>query len=243
MSERTLIILPALNEAGNIARVVRHIKSIMPSADVLVVDDGSQDNTAQEARSAQALVLRIPYNVGIGAAVQTAFKFAARYQYDVVVRNDGDGQHAAEDIPRLIHRLQQGDVDVVIGSRFIGHDDSAQNGDYGTPLTRRIGITIIAQILRLMTGYSITDPTSGFAAFNQRAIRLFAHVYPHDYPEPEAIVVLRRSGLHLCELPVQMHSRQEGRSSITPLRSVYYMIKVILAITINMLRQAPLADN
>lgn len=228
-----LVILPAFNEAGNIAGTVRAIHQHLPQADVLVLNDGSSDTTGAEAAAAGATVLHMPYNVGIGAAVQTGFKFAAHYGYEMVVRNDGDGQHAPDALCHLVNQLRVSDVDMVIGSRFLA------GGDYGTPLPRRLGIVIISRLLSLITGQTITDPTSGYAAFNRRAIRLFARVYPHDYPEPESIVVLHRSGLKLCEIPVTMRAREHGQSSITPVRSAYYMVKVILAILINMLRRAP----
>ena len=231
-AERMLVILPALNEGEGIAAVVQGIRAQLPAADVLVINDGSLDNTADEARAAAAMVLDMPYNVGIGAAVQSGFKLAADYDYDIVVRNDGDGQHAPESIHALLAPLRADAADAVIGSRFIGGQ-----GDYGTPLTRRLGIAILAKLLSLIAGQRVTDPTSGFAAFNRRAIRLFARVYPHDYPEPEAIVILHRCRLRQLEVPVAMMPRQHGHSSITPTRSVYYMIKVILAILIHLLRQ------
>jgi glycosyltransferase involved in cell wall biosynthesis len=235
---RILVILPAFNEGLNIATVVKKIQDEIPSADVLVINDGSKDDTAQKANEAGAIVLNMPYNVGIGAAVQTGFQFAATHAYDIVVRNDGDGQHSPEGIHNLLARLQADDVDVVIGSRFIGEE-----GDYGTPFARRMGITILAKLLSLITGQRITDPTSGFCAFNRKAILLFAQFYPHDYPEPEAIVISHRTGLHQVEIPVNMIKREHGTSSITPVRSIYYMIKVILAILINLLRQHPQAEN
>lgn len=233
-----LVILPALNEGLNIANVIQRIQTHSPSADVLVIDDGSVDNTAQQAREAGAIVLNMPYNVGIGAAVQTGFQFAATHAYDIVIRNDGDGQHSPEGIKRLIERLQAGGADVVIGSRFLG-----EQGDYGTPIARRLGITILAKLLSMITSQPITDPTSGFCAFNRKAILLFAQFYPHDYPEPEAIVISHRTGLQQVEIPVKMIKREHGKSSITPVRSVYYMIKVILAILINLLRQHPQVEN
>ena len=235
-SARILVILPALNEGPNIAAVVQGIRAQLPAADVLVINDGSLDNTVQQARAAAAMVLSLPYNVGIGAAVQTGFKFAAAHNYDVVVRSDGDGQHAPASIRRLLESLQADEADVVIGSRFLD-----EQGDYGTPAARRLGISILAKLLSVITSQRITDPTSGFAAFNRPAIRLFAQVYPHDYPEPEAIVILHRSRLRQVEIPVTMTPRQHGNSSITPLRSVYYMIKVTLAILIHLLRRRPKA--
>jgi len=234
---RTLVILPALNESQNIAHVVYNIQQVSPWADVMVINDGSSDDTAAVAAAAGAIVLNMPYNVGIGAAVQTGFQFADRHNYDIVVRNDGDGQHDASGICELLAHLEQGEQDVVIGSRFIH-----ASGDYGTPPLRRLGISILRLLLSYITGWKITDPTSGFAAFNRRAIRLFAQLYPHDYPEPEAIVLIHRAGLTLCEIPVTMRVREHGRSSITPMRSAYYMVKVILAILINLLRRAPVVE-
>jgi glycosyltransferase involved in cell wall biosynthesis len=235
---KTLIILPALNEAGNIAKTVSRICENVPFADVLVINDGSVDNTEQIARQAGAIVLTLPYNVGIGAAVQTGFKYAARHDYDVVVRNDGDGQHASDDIRRLLDTLLENDVDVVTGSRFLG------NGDYGTSPMRLIGIGILSNLLTLITRQKITDPTSGFAAFNRPAIALFARLYPHDYPEPEAVVLLHKSGLRQLEIAVTFHNREHGVSQFTaPTRSAYYMLKVILAILINLLRRAPIIEN
>lgn len=231
-SARVLVILPALNEGRNIARTVRGVRKSLPGADLLVLDDGSSDDTADAARSAGAQVLELPFNLGIGAAVQAGFQFARAHHYNIVLRNDGDGQHAPEANIELLARLEAGDVDVVIGSRFI-----RAQGDYGTPLLRRLGGAILARLLSAIIGQRVTDPTSGCAAFNHRAIALFADAYPHDYPEPEAIVMLHRSGLRQIETPVRMIPRRHGDSSITPLRSVYYMIKVILAILINLLRR------
>ena len=234
---RILVILPALNEGRNIARAVRGIRQRLPEVDVLVLDDGSSDDTAAAARTAGAQVLELPYNLGIGAAVQAGFQFARARDYDIVLRNDGDGQHAPSNNVGLLARLDSGDVDVVIGSRFID-----ARGDYGTPLARRMGSAILARLLSAIIGQRVTDPTSGCAAFNRRAINLFASAYPHDYPEPEAILMLHRASLRQAETPVKMMPRQHGDSSITPMRSVYYMIKVILAILINLLRR-PRPEN
>lgn len=240
---KTLIILPALNEAENIAKTVRRVRQHVPHADVLVVDDGSSDTTGQVAATAGAIVLHMPYNVGIGAAVQTGFKYAQRHGYEIVVRNDGDGQHAPDDIHRMIATLCQPSddgsrVDVVVGSRFLG------DGDYGTSFMRLIGIRVLVGLLRIITQQPITDPTSGFAAFNKRAIALFAQAYPHDYPEPEAVVLLHKSGLRMVEIPVTFHEREFGTSQFTvPTRSAYYMLKVTLSILINVLRRAPVEQS
>ncbi len=231
---RILVILPAYNERLNIARAVGDIRAQLPQADILVINDGSGDATAAAARDAGALVLDLPYNVGIGAAVQAGFQFAAGKGYDIVLRNDGDGQHAPESNRALLDALDAHAVDVVIGSRFI-----SERGDYGTPLLRRLGSAILARLLSAIIGQRVTDPTSGCSAYNRRAIKLLAQVYPHDYPEPEAILILHRGGLRQMEAPARMIPRQHGRSSITAGRSVYYMIKVILAILINLLRRPP----
>ena len=232
------MVLLALNEARNIGQVVRNVKANAPLADVLVVDDGSVDETNRVARGAGALVIQMPYNVGIGAAEQAGFKFAAANGYNILVRNDGDGQHASEDIPLLVHTLDTQPIDMVIGSRFIGE------GDYGTPTTRRMGIFVIAGLLRLLTRQPITDPTSGFRAFNHRAITCFAHVYPQDYPEPETIIMAHRLGLRMQEAPARFLIRQHGRSQFLNIRTViYYMVKVILAILIDALRRDRLPEN
>lgn len=231
---RILVILPALNEGKNIANTIQGIHAQIPNADIAVINDGSVDDTALQALKMGAIVLTMPYNVGIGAAVQTGFLFAAHHGYDIVVRNDGDGQHSPHNIVSLVNAIQSDVADVVIGSRFI-----EKQGDYGTSLPRRLGITLLAKLLSLITHQTITDPTSGFCAFNRRAIQLFARLYPHDYPEPEAIVISYRTGLRQTEIPVVMREREHGHSSITPVRSVYYMIKVVLAILINLLRQRP----
>lgn len=232
---RTLLVLPAFNEGENIAHTVRAIRVQLAQVDVLVINDGSADDTTAEAQAAGALVLELPFNIGIGAAVQAGFQFAGANGYDIVLRNDGDGQHAPESNQILLDSLDAHQVDVVIGSRFIG-----ARGDYGTPPLRRLGSAILARLLSLIIGQQVTDPTSGCSAYNRRAIKLLAQTYPHDYPEPEAIVILHRAGLRQLEVPVTMIPRRHGQSSITPLRSVYYMIKVILAILINLLRRPPL---
>ena len=231
-STRVLVILPALNEELSIGRTVSGIMAQLPTADILVINDGSCDQTANEAVAAGALVLDMPYNVGIGAAAQAGFQFASARNYHIVLRNDGDGQHAPAANIDLLACLKAGTADIVIGSRFID-----TRGDYGTPLMRRLGSAILARLLSAIVGQRVTDPTSGCAAFNRAAIQLFASAYPHDYPEPEAIVIAHRSGLRQMEIPVQMMPRQHGKSSITHWRSVYYMIKVTLAILINLLRR------
>lgn len=233
---RTLVIVPAYNEAESIASVVARIRQHAPWADIAVLNDGSTDDTGAAAEAAGALALHLPHNVGIGATVQTGYLFADLQGYEVVIRNDGDGQHAPQDIPHMLRALLESGADVVIGSRYL------EDRGYAPSAARRAGSYILARLLSAITGQRITDPTSGFTACSRRAIRLFAQVYPHDYPEPESIVLLHRAGLRLRELPVTMQPRLAGRSSITTLRSGYYMVKVILAILIGLLRPAPAVD-
>lgn len=232
---RTLIIIPALNEADSIAHVIGLIHQHVPWADIAVINDGSTDDTAEIARAHGAIVLSQPYNVGIGTAVQTGFMYAARHGYEVAVQNDGDGQHNPAEIPLLIEQLRAHQADLVIGSRYI------EDRGYVTPWSRRIGIIILARFISLLMRQKFTDPTSGFRASSRRTIELCAHTYPFDYPEPEAIVLLRRAGLAVREIPVTMNPRYGGKSSITPFKSAYYMVKVILAIFIDMLRARPSA--
>ncbi len=228
---KTLLVIPALNEAANIGQVVTRARQQLPCVDLLVINDGSSDDTAAVARKAGAMVLTLPYNVGIGAAVQTGFIYADRHGYEIVLRSDGDGQHDAGDLLRLQQALQTGDSDVVTGTRFGAHA-----GARVVTLGRRLGIILLSRLISLLIGQTITDPTSGLAAFNRKAIKLFAQEYPHDYPEPEGIVLAQRNGLRLRELPVTMQPRLQGRSSISQLDGVYYMSKVTLAILISLLR-------
>ena len=236
-SPRTLIIIPALNEEESVARVIDSVRQQIPHADVLVVNDGSSDATGKCAEAAGAMVLHMPYNVGIGASVQAGFQFAAKQDYDIVVRNDGDGQHDAAEITRMLAILASGEADIVIGSRYIEN-----RGYVGSPM-RRIGSLILANLISAIVKQRITDPTSGFIVCNRHAIQLCAQLYPHDYPEPESIVLLHRAGIKLREMAVTMQPRIAGQSSITTLRSAYYMLKVILAILVDLLRPAAVLHN
>ncbi|MDX6580562.1 MAG: hypothetical protein QOJ47_2111, partial [Gaiellales bacterium] len=211
---RSVAIVPAFQERASIARVVEDIRRLS-SADVVVIDDGSGDGTAAAAVRAGARVITLPFNLGIGSAVQTGYMAALEGGYDVAVQVDGDGQHPAEEIDRLIAALAESGADIVVGSRFI------ERGSYQAPFGRRFGIAVFARIVSLVTGLRMTDTTSGFRAAGPRAISLFAAAYPHDYPEVEAVIIAHRAGLRIVEVPVQMRERQGGRSSITPVRSAY----------------------
>ncbi len=230
---RVVAVVPAYREEAAIAGVIEEIRAFDPAIDVVVVDDGSPDGTAAAASRAGAAVVRLPFNLGIGATVQTGFRYALEHGYDTAVRLDGDGQHDPAELPALLEALGRGDADVVTGSRFVGVD-----GDYRPPLARRIGITWFARLVSLLTGQRVTDTTSGFQALNRKGIALFARDYPSDYPEVEATLLVLRSKLRLVEVPVRMREREHGASSITLVRSVYYVLKVTLALLVAMARKA-----
>lgn len=233
---KRLAIVPAYNESGAVAGVVADVLANAPGFDVLVVDDGSTDHTAEVARQAGALVIRHPINLGIGGAMQSGYLFAAENGYSVAVQVDGDGQHDARHIPQLLaHLHEHPELDMVTGSRFIA---SAGDG-YQSSASRRVGIRIFARVISLITRSPVSDPTSGFRMTTRRGIELFARDYPHDYPEVEAILMMHTHQLQSCELPVTMRSRTTGVSSINPTRSAYYMIKVLLAIFIGLFRARP----
>ena len=227
-------IVPAWNEAGAIARVVHEIVDAVQDIEVVVVDDASEDETASIAEAEGATVLRLPFNVGIGGAVQTGFRYALEAGYERAVRLDGDGQHDASQIPRILAPLESGDADLVIGSRFVD-----PGGAYRPPFARRIGIRVFARLVSLLGGQKVTDTTSGFIALDRAGIELFAAEYPHDYPEVEATLVALRSGLRLAQVQVAMRERTTGTSSITFIRSLYYIVKVSLALLVASMRRYP----
>ena len=223
---KLLFVVPAYNEAACLPLVIDDLRNHQPTADIVVVNDGSVDETAQTARQLEVNLLDLPYNLGIGGAVQAGLLFADRWGYDIAVQFDGDGQHRADQVYILLDALADDNTDVVIGSRFL------TSTQYSSPRLRRLGISILRLANSLAVGQTITDSTSGFRAYKREAIRFLARDYPHDYPEPESVVTLCRRGFRVREVPVQMRERQAGRSSITPYRSIYYMFKVLLAIGI-----------
>jgi glycosyltransferase involved in cell wall biosynthesis len=233
---RTLVIVPAYNEERSIAWVVRSIRDECPDFDVVVVDDGSTDKTARVAEETGAQVLVHPFNLGIGGAMQSGFRFAFDRGYGSAVQVDGDGQHDPAEIKSLSDAMGATGVDMAYGSRFIG------DSRYRAPAARRLGIRLFSAILSAICGQRITDPTSGFRLCNRRAIELFARDYPHDYPEVEAILMVNAHRLRMMEVPVLMHPRRDGRSSITSGESVYYMIKVLLAILVGLFRRRPVPE-
>lgn len=226
---RTLVIIPAYNESGTIEGVIFNVGSHC-SADIAVIDDGSEDNTGDLARAAGAIVLRHACNLGIGAAVQTGFLYALSGGYDLVVRQDGDGQHNSVHIPRFIELLTAGEADIVVGSRFLAREG------YQSTLVRRAGIVVLG-VISALVGRSITDPTSGYWGVNRRALDVLARSHPDDYPETEALVVAARAGCRVRELPVVMYERAVGESSIRGvLYSGFYMVKVTVALLVERLR-------
>ncbi len=232
--DRIVAVVPAFNEAGAIGRVVEEIAEVDPEIDVVVVDDASTDKTAAIAEELGAVVLRLPFNVGIGGAVQTGLRWALEEGYGLAVRLDGDGQHDAAEIPTILAPIRSGEADLVIGSRFVD-----PGGSYRPPFARRMGIRVFARLVSLLGGQRVTDTTSGFIALDRIGIELFAAEYPHDYPEVEATLVALRSGLRLTQVQVEMRERETGSSSITFVRSAYYLVKVTLALLVASLRRYP----
>ena len=222
---RGLAIIPALNEERNLPRVIESLRRSAPGWDACVVDDGSSDATSRIAREQGATLLRLAQNLGIGGAVQTGYLWARDHGYDVAAQIDGDGQHDPAFLQAAAAPIQEGRADFVIGSRYLGATEG-----FRSTAVRRAGIRYLSWFLRLRCGARVTDPTSGFRVAGRRAIELFAEHYPSDYPEPEAIAVATRSGLSLQEVPVVMRERAHGRSSIGAGGTLYYLLKVSLAL-------------
>lgn len=225
------VIVPAYNEEANIVNVILSLKKETPHWKVVVVNDASLDNTAKLAKeTGHATVISLPCNLGIGGAVQTGFKYAYRNGFQIAIQFDGDGQHIGSEIPKLIEPLLSSEADVVIGSRFI--DKSGFQSSFG----RRLGIRFFELLNLLLIKKRITDSTSGFRAYNKKALDLLCNYYPVDYPEPEALVLLSKNKFKIKEVPVIMQERQGGSSSISGFGSLYYMVKVITAMLIASIR-------
>jgi glycosyltransferase involved in cell wall biosynthesis len=233
---RVLIVVPAYNEAKSLPKLVASLREECAGCDVVVIDDGSSDHT-REALEGLARVVTLPCNLGIGGAVQTGWQIALREDFDFAMQVDGDGQHPAGEIRKLLAAMQESTVnreanaDLIVGSRF------RSEGGFKSTATRRMGIRFFALMLSAICGTKITDPTSGFRILSRRAIRLLAHRYSEDFPEVEALVVAHRAGLRIMEVPVVMAERSAGRSSIGALKSMVYMLKVPLAIFMTLLRK------
>lgn len=230
-NKKILIIVPAYNEAKNLPEVIAGIRQQSLAVDILVLNDGSTDDTASIGKACGVFVVNLPYNLGIGGAVQTGYQFATEMGYDIVGRLDGDGQHDAQHLPKLHQKIEAGLADVVIGSRY------KEGAGYTASLSRAVGTKLFANIVSRITRQRFTDTTSGFWMSNREAMAVLAKHLPSDYPEIEGLVMLCRASFRICEVSVSMKPRQHGQSSITPLHSFYYVIKVLLAILLEAMRK------
>lgn len=224
---KVLLIIPAYNEAKNIESVVNNIIQNYPQYDYLIVNDGSRDNTAEICEKNHYNYISLPLNLGIGGAVQTGYLYALKNNYSIAIQIDGDGQHDIQYVEKIIEPLLKGEADIAIGSRFITKEG------FQSSASRRLGIQILSKLILLLCFKNVKDVTSGFRAVNQRFIKIYAENYPNDYPEPEAIVIALVHGGKIKEIPVVMLERENGTSSINFRKSIYYMIKVTLAIVIS----------
>ena len=225
-----LVLIPAFNESGAIGEVIREVREVVPRAPVLVVDDASKDGTVDRAKAAGAGVLRLPYHLGLGGCVQAGYRLAYELGYQYVIRVDGDGQHDPRYIPDLLKVLRSTGCHMVIGSRFY------QSNGAHTSSIRAIGIWIFRLMLRPILGQPVRDPTSGFVGVNREALQVFSQSFPLEYPEIEALVVLQRRRFRFQEVPCRMRPRKAGRSSITAVKSLYYIIHVLLGVFVNILK-------
>jgi len=231
LTMKILTIIPVFNEEATLRDVIAGIRASLPAADILVVNDGSTDSTATIAREEGVLILDHPYNMGIGATMQTGFLFAFQYEYDVAIQVDGDGQHDPNYLKDLMTPVLEGETDLAIGSRYL------QKRGFKSSTPRRAGIQFFSILFYLLTGKKVTDPTSGFRALNRKVIHFFSREYPSDYPEVESLILLHKKGFILKEIPVAMRERQGGASSINFLRALYYMTKVTLSMVLGTLKK------
>jgi glycosyltransferase involved in cell wall biosynthesis len=234
-SFRVCTVIPAFNEGLMVANVVDMVRNAMPRATIVVVNDGSEDDTGARAAGAGAYVINLPINLGIGGAVQAGYRYAVRYGYDIAVQVDGDGQHDTDEIERLIQPIIDGHADITVGSRWLGR------GQYVAPTARRSGMKLLAKLVNWRSKGSFTDTTSGFRAVSGRALEFFAKNYPTDFPEVESLVLALQHGFRIQEVPVRMTERIHGKSSIGGFRSAYYMTRVGLALIIG--RLGPLNEK
>jgi hypothetical protein len=227
---RALVLIPAFNEGASVRKLVLRLRRALPGFDVLVIDDGSTDDTVRQVPAGTAVVT-LPFNLGIGGAMQAGYRYAALHGYDIAVQVDGDGQHRPREVLKLVNELVTTGSDLTVGTRFLG------GSRYRQTMARSAGAWFLRQVVRTLTGLPVTDVTSGFRAVSRRAIRAFAHWYPEDYPEPEVILLLHRAGYKIGELPVQMRQRRTGRSSIDVLEGLFYVTKVTVCLVLDLVRQ------
>jgi glycosyltransferase involved in cell wall biosynthesis len=226
---KCLVIVPVFNERASVGKVVRRLRRSMPDYHVLVIDDGSTDDTLRQI-PAGVTVVSLPFNLGIGGAMQTGYRYAALHGYDVAVQVDGDGQHRPSEVRRLVDYVLAGEADLAVGSRFL------EPTKYRQSFVRKTGAFLLRLLIRALTGLTITDCTSGFRAANRRVIRAFAHWYPEDYPEPEVILLLHRAGYSIGEFSVRMKQRRTGQSSIGLLAGLFYVMKVTACLMLDLIR-------
>lgn len=221
---KKLVIIPAYNEQGSIEKTVRDIQTNAKSFDYIIINDCSTDQTLEICKQHKFRVVNLPMNLGIGGGVQTGYMYAKEYGYDIAVQFDGDGQHNAKYLEDMAKKLEQDEIDMLIGSRYI------EKKGFQSSNLRRLGIRYFTTLIKLLTGAKITDPTSGMRMANRKVIELFARDYPKDYPEPESVTAILKKGFRVEEVPVIMNERESGVSSISPGKSIYYMIKVTIAV-------------
>ena len=231
MGIKSIVIIPAYNEEKSIVKTVQDICEHAPEFDYVIINDCSTDQTLSVCRKHHLHVLNLPVNLGIGGAVQTGFLYAHKNGYDYAVQFDGDGQHDAQYLQKMRDYMIEQNADMLIGSRFLEKEGFQSTG------MRRFGIRYFSALIKFLTGQKITDPTSGMRMINRDILAMYSESYPKDYPEPESVVAIINSGKKVMEYPVIMRKRMEGTSSISPLKSVYYMIKVSLAIFLEMIRK------
>ncbi|HEX3737724.1 MAG TPA: glycosyltransferase family 2 protein [Solirubrobacterales bacterium] len=234
---RTLVFIPAWNEEASIDAVIADVRAHLPAADILVVDDGSSDATTERARAAGVLVATLPFNQGLGAALQTGYLWAMREGYDLCAHLDADGQHPAAEVARLLAEVEADRADLVIGSRYAKQTEplpgvEQEGEDYRATFTRRIGINVFRFFLTLATRQRFTDTTSGMRAANRRVMRLFSKSYSPDFAEIESLQLAVREGLRVEEVPVRMLERTGGTSFLTPLRSAFFIFKGLVVILV-----------
>jgi glycosyltransferase involved in cell wall biosynthesis len=230
VSGRALLLIPAYNEEASIGHVIMEARQTVPDMDILVANDASTDSTAAVAQRAGAEVLTVPHHLGLGGVLQAGYRLAYELGYDYVVRIDGDGQMDPRDIPGILEALRKSGCEMAIGSRYLDHDDGH------TSAIRGWGIRFFRAVLRPILGKPVMDPTSGFVGVNRRALEVFSGSFPLEYPEIEALVVLRRRAFHFVEVPCRIRPRLAGRSTITPLKSVYYIVHVLMGVLVNILK-------
>jgi glycosyltransferase involved in cell wall biosynthesis len=232
---RTLVFIPAWNEEAAVAEVIAGVRERMPEVDVLVVDDGSTDGTARRAREAGALVASLPFNQGLGAALQTGYLYALRDGYDFCAHLDADGQHPPAEVARLLDEVRADRADLVIGSRYRNRGPAASD-DYKPTISRRIGTSVFRFFLTLATRQRFTDTTSGMRAANRRVMQLFSKRYSPDFAEIESLQLAVRTGLRVEEVPVRMLERVGGTSFLTPLRSAFFIFKGMIVLLVGLFR-------